>query len=146
MSGELIPYTGETSIDLPTNGRPVTSLDLRNRMHQALAMRAIQGSDFALDDIVGETIEVSHVLATCANYVNKETGEVSPGLRLVLIGPDGTRYSTSSPFVADDINRAVIIFGRMLPWDPAMRFIVRKPKSKAPGRSYLQLEPIIEGD
>lgn len=143
MSGELIPYQQGPMTEIIEAAGMVSTYN-RKDPFQALALfKAVQGTDFGLDDMVGEVIEVEHLVAHKAPMVDRETGEISETTRLVLVGPDGTRYGTRSETVRHDVERACIIFGVNFPLKPPMRFKVVQVKSRDGVRKYLQLIPEI---
>lgn len=143
MANELVSYKSGGMTAAIENGGMLYSYD-RADLKQAVALyMAVQGSDFSLDDMVGETIEVEHVVAHRATMVDKESGELIENTRTVLIAPDGLRYATRSETVRTDLERALAVFGVQFPLKPALRFKVVKIKRKIGPGGYLQLVPEI---
>jgi hypothetical protein len=143
MAGELVPYKQGPMGAIIEQVGMLFSYDRGDKAQAVGLYRAMQAADFGLDDLIGETIEVEHVVCHRAAMIDRETGETRDTIRTVLIAPDGTRYATRSETVRADLERACMIFGTPFPWRPAIRFKVVQVKSRDGVRRYLQLAPEI---
>lgn len=144
MPGELVPFTQQTALAELAPGGYLSSYRREVMADEIAMIRAVQGRDFGLDELEGEEITVEHVVCHWAQWRDETTGEVGDSVRTVLVGPDGTRYSTRSNSVRADIARICGLLGRTVPFRPALRFRVCKAKSLASNRKYLQLELLGE--
>jgi hypothetical protein len=141
---DLVPINGWSPDDEDQQGKPITSYDSSKVQDRLAVYRAVQGSDGAIDDLVGGEIEVSHIVVHPVSVTNRTTGEQMDTLRTVLVAPDGRRFSTLSPYVLKSIHSVMAIFERPMPFTPPIRFKVIKTKRKAGDGGYLQLDPVAE--
>lgn len=146
MTTELIPYQSGPMQAIIDAAGLLSTYNTKSPEGRIALFKAMQSSDFGLDDMIGEVIEVEHIVAHRAPMVDRETGEIKDTVRTVIIGPDGTRYGTRSDTVRGDLERACIIFGAEFPMKPPMRFKVVQVKSRDGVRKYLQLVPEIALD
>lgn len=141
---DLVPINQYSPDDEGQQGKPITSYDSAKVQDRLAVYRAIQGSDAALDDIVGSEVEVSHIVVHPVTVTNRTTGEQMQTLRTVLVSAEGKRYSTLSPYVLKSIHSVMAIFQRPMPFTPPIRFKVVKTKRKSGDGGYLQLDPVAE--
>jgi len=90
---------------------------------------AVTNTTGALDDVVGQALEVQHIVAHQVQLANRETGETFDAIRVILVTTDGESYSTASvPFY----NAVQTLFsaGITAPFDPALKIKVIKKASK----------------
>ena len=142
LSNNLIPWDSSNREDEITPLSYISTYFDGTDASKIALYRAIQRSDFSLDDVVGETIEVQHIVCHFVSLVRPDTGEPYEGIRTVMIATDGTRFGTVSDTVRNDLRRAESIIGRPAPWTPPMRFKVVKYASRNQGRKYLSLEMV----
>lgn len=100
---------------------------------------AISSPAKKLGEMINLTIDVEHVYAETCNYVNKETGEVQGGVRIVLIDKDGVSYNTSSIGVYNSLSKIFTIFGVPQSWESPITVRV-KQITPADNRKVLTLE------
>lgn len=144
MAGELVPFNGHGELaDLPV-GNYLSSYDPADMKQQMALLRAVQGRDKGIDDCTDQEIVVQHIVCHSSGLVDEETGEVSYSVRTVLISPDGTRYATRSDTVRKTISRVSLILRRPVPFNPPLRFVVRRVPNLTGKRKYLDLELIGE--
>ena len=90
---------------------------------------AVTNTTAALDDVVGQALEVEHIVAHQVQLANRETGEAFDAIRVILVTTDGDSYSTASvPFY----NAVQTLFsaGITAPFTPALKIKVVKKASK----------------
>lgn len=136
----LIPWRPDQGALVPEVGQQRSTYDLTTTEGRRGLYRARVGSDFALDDLVGQKIEVVHV---CVHWVQDTGPDPQPhGLRLrgVLVGPDGARISTGSQTALRCLYDACQIACATPPFDPPLKFTVQKTKSKAGPGHWLWLD------
>lgn len=139
----------ETQAHLPTataNGFPVsarptslgwsfTTLDRTTKAGRELAFRARDWDGAKLDAMIGKTIDVENLYINPTEYVDAETGEVTLGIHIALITPDGTLYHCGSKGVYNSLESAWAEIGPA-PWKDPLVFEVEQVSSKPPLRVY----------
>lgn len=100
---------------------------------------AINNTDGKLSDLINMEIVIKDVYAEECEYVNEETGELTPGVRIILFTPDGKGYSTSSKGVFNCLSKIFAIFGHPSTWTEPLKARV-KQISPAKDRKILLLE------
>jgi Phage Single-stranded DNA-binding protein len=143
-----LPYTGSQLV-IPEgwqeNHRPgqvVTTIDTSNPVGKLRVMNIMLSKTDSLVDLTDTVIEVQDVTVFTKIVTDEETGEVRNGIHIVLSGPNGEAYSTSSPFVLGDLNK-ISGFFRPLPWKPPMKLKATLQKSRRK-RPFLSLF-VVEG-
>lgn len=139
----LIVYNADTPLTMPKPGGRGTSYDLATTEGQRLAYRALVSSDFVLDNLIKEEIEVQHVVVHWIPSDNEDVPEHGLRLRAVLIAPDGTRVATGSLSAIRCVAEAAGLCCRVPPFDPPLRFrVVSEPRKGEPGH-WLWLDWIL---
>jgi len=91
---------------------------------------SIQGEDFEsrlkvadavvnstpLRDHLGEKIMLRHIVAQATTIADRQTGEITPVVRLVLIDEDGTAYNAMSGGLFKSIENLIGILGMPAYW------------------------------
>lgn len=114
----------------------VSSLDLRVPANQLIVQRAIAGGSISLWDVPeGTVIEIEHLVAHYTEAVLEETGELSAGPMLTLIGPKAT-YHTGSEYAYRALQTIAKLTGRRPPFDPPLRILPMRLTSR--GRRQYQ--------
>lgn len=126
----------------PTQGGFLLSFPLDSQENKVLLYRCIRGNDFLASDLVGSEVEIRHVVAHWASRADEVTGETVEGLRVVLVGPDGTRIVTSSVPLYDSLQEIMAIFGLTAPFDPPLRAKIAQGKCAKSGYRYLYLDMV----
>lgn len=67
--------------------------------------------DKVLRDYINKTINLKDVFAEQCEFVDKESGEVKPGVRIVLIDDEGVSYSTCSIGIFKGLSKLFSIYG-----------------------------------
>ena len=137
---DLVPFDRDDTGELLAAGAIVSSFPAGDRVSRLQVYRSVQGTDRALDDIEGEEIAIANVVIHAVRVASKETGEMMDAIRTVLVSPEGTRYSTLSPYPAQCLRQWYSVSGELPPYNPPLRAIVRKVKRRAGDGRYLQLE------
>lgn len=136
----LVPWRPSEGALVPAVGGQVTSYDLSAAEGRKGQYRAGVGSDFQLDDLIDQRIDVEHVRV---HWVVDSGPEPLPhGMRLrgVLVTPDGTRISTGSQTALRCMMDAVLIACAAPPFRPPMSFTVRATKRKVGSGHWLWLD------
>jgi hypothetical protein len=122
---DIITYCGNNAIAVPAVGGYGSSYDLTQPEGRRLQYRACVFAEFQLDRLVGQTIQVEHIVVHWVpeTVEGEQTGELRP--RIVLVQPDGTRISTSSLPVLRQLAQLVDQTRLSPPWLPPLKFLVR---------------------
>lgn len=102
---------------------------------------AINSPSESLKDFINMELEIKHVYAETCTYISKETGEPMPGVRIVLLSPDGKSYNTSSQGVFNCLSKIFAIFGQPATWTEPVKVRV-KQLSKEANKNVLLLEMV----
>jgi hypothetical protein len=98
MAGEIAKRTEAPSLAEFGGGgqRMRTSLDLDDPKKRGLFLRAQQDCDARLVECVNTPIHVTDYLVHEVELINKETGEATQAVRLVIVDKDGLTYEAVS--------------------------------------------------
>lgn len=102
---------------------------------------AISSPSKKLGDMINMEIELRHVYAETCEYINKESGEVTSGVRIVLIDKDGLSYNCSSIGVYKALSKVFAIFGTPDTWEDSLPVRVKQIAPSA-DRKVLTLEMV----
>lgn len=105
---------------------------------QVFAMR--EGEHKSLKESVNLTVDLVHVLAHDVT-IQKETGEIIEGIRIVLLDADGTTYACVSQGIRDTLRTLFQVYGTPDTWKSPKRFTV-KLLPLSGGRQILKLMPV----
>lgn len=106
-------------------------------------LRAVSAAAKPLKECANEVIEIVHVIARPVELMNEETGELTDAVRLVMAGPDGQLWSTTSEPVIRIVSAAGKTAFGLPPWNPPMKFKVVNNKGRGT-HYFLTLEPIFD--
>lgn len=97
---------------------------------------AVNSPTKRLKEMVNLEVEVKNIYAETIDFIDRETGESVPGVRIVLIAPDGTSYQASSKGVFSSVSKLLQIFGEPKRWKNPVK-IRPKEVSKGTDRNVL---------
>lgn len=117
------------------------SIDTKTLEGQIMAASAITAPDYNIGDHVGATIRIKDVYAQRTEFVDDETGEITPGIRTVLIDVYGKSYQTASMGIFNSLKQMFAIFGQPT-WTPGVLVQVIS-KNIGKNRVYM-LKPVAE--
>lgn len=100
---------------------------------------AINNPTKHLKEMINLEIEVKDIYAETIEFVNRDTGEATPGVRMVLIASDGTSYQASAKGVFSAISKLLKIMGEPSSWKKPVK-IRPKEISKGPDRNVLTFD------
>lgn len=92
-----------------------------------------------IQEHVGETISLVHVVVERAEFVNEQTGEFEPGARVTMIDTEGRSYVASSKGVLNSVQRLFSIVGNPDTWEGQSVPVKVVQRGKAP-RAYYTFE------
>ena len=99
----------------------------------------MQGNSERLGNVIGEVIEVEHVLAHRVDMIDEETGEVTTGDRVILVDRNGRSFAGVSVGVRKSLQFIMALYG-MPPWTPELKLRVGQIETKR-GRTFT-LKPV----
>lgn len=92
-----------------------------------------------LSEAINMVVKVRHIYAETCEYKDRSTGEVIPGVRIVLIDDEGKSYNTSSIGVYNCLSKIFQIFGTPDVWTEPLAVRV-KQIAPEPDKKVLLLE------
>ena len=132
MGNEMVTIDGVTGHEVsapaqqqeyaPCSGAALSywsSLKPQTNGEKAILFQAIDGDCKSFNDLVGQQINVIHVVMRPATTTDDETGEVRDGTRIVLIDDKGQCYAGMSEGVLNSLRSLSMAFGPP-PWAPPM--------------------------
>lgn len=138
---ELVATTGakEELLTVTASHRQYCSMHPKTNEEKITLYNAINNPVAKLKDNVNIPISVRHVFAEDCQFTNTETGEVTEGVRVVLISDDGKSYSCASKGVVSSLTKLFAIFGDASTWKSPI-IMVPKLVSKSADKNVLVLE------
>lgn len=146
---ELVHVDGQDIIPQldPTTRQPRiwTSIDRKDDSGKALYLKCKGNADRDPAWMEQNMFSIQHVLLQHILLTNKETGEINPATRTVLIDPNGQTVA----FVSDGIVEAIVdlcspdMYGKP-PWSPPLRMKLKVFLTASKRRRY-DLIPAIPG-
>ena len=104
--------TGIAALDKLTGARvSYCSMSANTDAEKLKLFKAINDTDMRLSDVVNTTIMLKDIYAEQVDFADEETGEITPGVRIVLVDENGTSYGCASQGVFNAINKLISIFG-----------------------------------
>lgn len=126
-----------------SSGQAATSYTLTTQVGRLEYMKCLLGSDAEAQNSTDKTLLVAGWVLHEVDRVDDATGEVRPGLRLVLVTTDGQRISTGSGPLIDNWGHVCRCFADINPW-PTLKITIRRVKRAGGKGAYLTLDPLIE--
>ena len=100
------------------------------RASKAKIFNAVNGSDEAIADHIGEVLEIVDVVAHPVELVDEETGEIVQALRTVLIDVNGKSYTAVSQGITSALSKVFAIVG-MPSWkDEPVKMKIKQVKTR----------------
>lgn len=130
----LDPRSKKTSVWF--SSVPVTPID------KAKLVNMLGGSLPKLSEVVNRTIMVKDIGRQAVELTDKDTHEVFPGVRTIIVCDDGTAYGTVSKGIGGSLNLIFGIWG-LPPWKPPLPLTVKQLEISGNKRLY-QLEIATE--
>lgn len=122
--------------------RMFTSLDISSDEGKATLLMALQGENASLGDMIGEEIEISHLVVHNVEVLDEDTGELLERDRIVIVQPDGTMLSAVSQGIRKSVQLLCALY-RLPPYDPPLRVKIVQTNTKR-GRRLYQLLPVAK--
>lgn len=138
---EITDDSGACFMVADSGHKSYSSLTATTTAEKKLLFNIINSPKFKLQDQINLTIEVKDIYAETCEYVSKETGELIPGVRIILVDKDGNSYSTSSKGVFNSLTKIFQIFGLPHQWEAPIPIRV-KQLAVSNDRKVLTLEAV----
>lgn len=138
---EIVDDSGKMTLFGGSSQATFSSIVPKTQDEKVAFYNAINAPTAKLGDFINMEIEVANVYAEECEYVNKETGEIVPGVRIILFGPDMKAYSTSSKGVFNCLSKIFTIFGHPSSWEAPIKVRVKQVSPSA-DRKVLLLEMV----
>lgn len=90
---------------------------------------AVNDAEKSLSDIIGEVIEIEHMVAHKITLTDEVTKKPVDALRVVLVTTDGKGYSAVSAGIVSSLQKVIAMFGPA-PWTPALRVAPVQKKTR----------------
>lgn len=102
------------------------SLAVKTQEEKKALFNHINSPDKKLGDFVNMEINLKNVYAETCTYINKETGEATPGVRMVLIDADNVAYASSSSGIYNALTKIFQLFGLPSSWKTPLKVRVKQ--------------------
>lgn len=96
-------------------GASISTIDLSTFEGKVKNLNAIQNAQSA-NDYIGKTLNVTDVIFQQAQFVDEETGEISDGVRTILLLDDDTAVAFASDVIVRSIKTIIATFGSPENW------------------------------
>lgn len=118
MSNDVVIHnSAEQQLAAVTEGAGFFSSLALVSQKEKLAFLSLVTNSTPLQEKIGEEIAIKDVVIQTAQFTDDETGEVTEGLRTVLIDPDGNAYHASSKGIALALRQAINVLGQPQVWE-----------------------------
>lgn len=124
-----------------TNALQFCSMQANTTEEKAALFNAVNNPDEVLAAHIGDTILITDVFVGTYDKVNKETGEVTTGRRIILLDDTGKTYFTGSSGIYLALQKLTAIFGQPH-WEEPIPIKIRQVNSK--GHNILTFDVCYE--
>jgi hypothetical protein len=102
------------------------SLKATTEADKKVLFNAMNNPEFRLSDFINKTLSVKDVFVDVVGCVDKETGEIQPCPRIVLIDEKGSGYACVSLCVYGSIKKIFTVFGVPSTWKTPLKVEVKQ--------------------
>lgn len=121
---------GKFELNFASTQTSYSSLVPKNDTERVAFFNAVNSPTKRLKEMVNLEVEVQHIYAETIEFIDKETGERVPGVRIVFISPKGESYQASSKGVFSSVSKMLKIFGEPSTWKKPIKI---KPREISKG-------------
>lgn len=82
-------------------------------------------------DMVNKQIALRHVYAETCEFVDTESGETTPGIRMILVDENGESYQSCSKGMYTSISKMLSILGDPSGWDGPVNIMIKSIRKAA---------------
>lgn len=130
FAGNLIEADNGLKADLTTAVMSYCSFIPQTIEEKTNFFNAINNPTAKLRDAVNMELKLKHVYAESVDFVD-EDGEITPGVRMVLITEDGKSYQTASIGVYNCLKKMFGLFGEPNVWKKPITIVPQQVSKKA---------------
>lgn len=130
---------GNMLMDLTSKRTTWSSINPKTEKEKVAFYNAVNTPTKRLKEMLNLEVEISNVYAEVIDFIDRESGEATPGVRMVFIAPDGTSYQAASKGIYSCTQKLFNIFGTPDTWKHPVK-IRPKEVSKAADRNVLVFE------
>lgn len=106
-----------------------SSIQGEDRETKIKQYNAINGSENAISDHVGEVLEITDMVAHAITLEDEVTKEDVNALRVVLLDKDGNAYHAVSQGIVSSLQKIIGTVGQA-PWTPALKMVPYEQKTR----------------
>ena len=121
---ELITIEENGNVFAVTNSvKAYSSLQPKTEAEKVAFFNMVNAPTDRLKAAVNMTLELKDIYAEQCEFVNQETGDVTPGVRIVFITADGKSYQSASKGVFTSTQKLLSIMGEPYTWKKPVKII-----------------------
>lgn len=121
---ELITIEENGNVFAVTNSvKAYSSLQPKTEAEKVTFFNMVNAPTDRLKAAVNMTLELKDIYAEQCEFVNQETGDVTPGVRIVFITADGKSYQSASKGVFTSTQKLLSIMGEPSTWKKPVKII-----------------------
>lgn len=121
---ELITIEENGNVFAVTNSvKAYSSLQPKTEAEKVAFFNMVNAPTDRLKAAVNMTLELKDIYAEQCEFVNQETGDVTPGVRIVFITADGKSYQSASKGVFTSTQKLLSIMGEPSTWKKPVKII-----------------------
>lgn len=126
-------------MNLTTAVMSYCSFNPKTQQEKAEFFNMVNNPEKRLKEMVNLEIELRDIYAEQCEFVNAETGAISPGVRIVFIDTNGVAYQAASKGIFTSTQKLLQIMGEPRTWKEPVKIRI-KEVSKAADRNVLVFE------
>ena len=93
---------------------------------KATLYNALNSTGEKLGDYVGDTVTVSNIILQGSTFLDEDTGEVQKFARLILVGPEGQIYKSTSRGMVRAAIQLMQVFGNPNEWGQPLNIQIER--------------------
>ena len=93
---------------------------------KATLYNALNSAGEKLGDYVGDTVTVSNIILQGSTFTDEETGELQKSARLILVGPEGQIYKSTSRGMVRAAIQLMQVFGTPDQWGQPLNIQIER--------------------
>lgn len=126
MSTNLIEADNGLKADLTTAVMSYSSLVPKTDEEKSMFFNLINNPTKKLRDAINMEIKLKHVYAETVDFIAEETGDITPGVRMVFISDDNVSYQSASVGIFNCTKKLFSLFGEPSKWKKPITIIPRQ--------------------
>lgn len=141
MSNELMEVRNEQGMLglLETAAVDFCSFHAETEEEKKVLYNAMNNPDKRIEEVINIPINIRDVYAEQLEFIDEKTGEVMPGVRIVLIDTDGVSYGCASKGIYSALCKLFKVFGKPT-WENGITVIPITQQSRRENRKIYTLK------